>query len=48
VSQDSWETPTHRCQAFAHDEMPVVIGKYADVLENSSSEACITDILPAR
>src|SRR6267154_3616448 len=39
------ETPTHRCQAFAHKEMPVVIGKYANVFVNSGPEASATKIV---
>jgi hypothetical protein len=39
------ETPTHRCQAFAHYELPVVIGKYADVLVDSGPEASATKIV---
>ena len=41
----SKETPTHRRQAFAHNEMPVVIGKYADVLVQSGPEASTIKIV---
>lgn len=37
--------PTHRRQAFAHNEMPVVISKYTDILVNTGPEASATKIV---
>jgi len=45
VEENFRETPTHRSQALAHNEMPVVIGEYADILVNSCPEAGTTEIV---